>query len=144
MIFQEAINRQSKGNNSEHVWRSTFDQINGLVVWFWWRPGELLSTNRFLHLISKWTCFSNFFIVFQLIHVLYLCYLIIISILFCYLIIISILIIFASQGLRSALLTFTLGIARPIFEATRWRFICNAVSGSCNQSERALQKTHVL
>ena len=40
--------------------------------------------------------------------------------------------IFASQGLRSALLIFTLGIVRQIFEVTRWRFICNAASGSCN------------
>ena len=31
-----------------------------------------------------------------------------------------------------------------IFEVTRWRFICNAASGSCNQSEWALQKAHVL
>jgi hypothetical protein len=46
--------------------------------------------------------------------------------------------IFASQGLRSALLIFTLGIVRRIFEVTRWRFICNAASGSCNQSERTL------
>ena len=91
VIFQEAISKQSVGNNREQVQRSTFDQINGLVVSFWSRPGELLSTNRFLPLIFRWTCFSNFFIVFQLIHVLYLCYLIIISILFCYLIIISIL-----------------------------------------------------
>ena len=52
--------------------------------------------------------------------------------------------IFASQGLRSALLIFTLDIVRRIFEVTRWRFICNAASGSCNQSERALQKAHVL
>jgi hypothetical protein len=91
MIFQEAINKQSIGNNREHVWRSTFNQINGLVVSLWSRPGELLSTNRFLPLIFSWTCFSNFCIVFQLIHVLYLCSLIIISILVCYLIIISIL-----------------------------------------------------
>jgi len=41
--------------------------------------------------------------------------------------------IFASQGLRSALLIFTLGIIRRIFEVTRWLFICNAASGSCNQ-----------
>jgi hypothetical protein len=47
-------------------------------------------------------------------------------------------IIFASQGLRSALLIFTLGIVRRIFKVTRWRFICNAASGICNQSERAL------
>jgi hypothetical protein len=53
-------------------------------------------------------------------------------------------IIFASQGLRSALLIFTLGMVRRIFEVTRWRFICNAAGGSCNQSERALQKAHVL
>ena len=46
MIFQEAINKQSIGNNREHMWRSTFNQINGLVVSFWSRPGELLSTNR--------------------------------------------------------------------------------------------------
>jgi hypothetical protein len=46
--------------------------------------------------------------------------------------------IFASQGLRSALLIFTLGIVRGIFEVTQWRFICNAASGSCKQSERAL------
>ena len=52
--------------------------------------------------------------------------------------------IFASQGLRSALLIFTPGIVRWIFEVTRRRFICNAASGSCNQSERALQKAHVL
>ena len=52
--------------------------------------------------------------------------------------------IFASQWLRSALLIFTLGIVRRIFEVTRSRFICNAASGSCNQSERALQKAHVL
>ena len=49
-------------------------------------------------------------------------------------------IIFVSQGLRSALLIFTLGIVRRIFEVTRWRFICNAANGSCNQSESALQK----
>ena len=55
-----------------------------------------------------------------------------------------VLIIFASQGLRSALLIFTLGIVRRIFEVTRGRFICNAASGSCNQSERALLKAHVL
>jgi hypothetical protein len=47
-------------------------------------------------------------------------------------------IIFASQGLRSALLIFTLGIVRRIFKVTQWRFICNAASGSCNQSERTL------
>jgi hypothetical protein len=52
--------------------------------------------------------------------------------------------IFASQGLRSALLIFTLGIVRRILKVTRWRFICNAASGSCNQSERALRKAHVL
>ena len=52
--------------------------------------------------------------------------------------------IFASQGLRAALLIFTLDIARRIFEVTRQRFMCNAASGSCNQSERALQKAHVL
>jgi hypothetical protein len=28
--------------------------------------------------------------------------------------------------------------------AKMWRFICNAASGSCNQSEQALQKAHVL
>ena len=52
--------------------------------------------------------------------------------------------IFASQGLRSVLLIFTLGIGSLIFEVTQWQFICNAASGSCNQSERALQKAHVL
>ena len=46
--------------------------------------------------------------------------------------------IFASQGLRSALLIFILGIVRRIFEVTWRRFICNAASGSCNQSECAL------
>jgi hypothetical protein len=50
--------------------------------------------------------------------------------------------VLASQGLRSALLIFTLGIVKRIFEVTRWRLICNAASGSCNQSERALQKAH--
>jgi hypothetical protein len=85
VIFQEAISKQSIGNNREPVWKSTFNQINGLVVSFWSRPGELVSINRLLPLIF------NFFIVFQLIHVLYLCYLVIISILFYYSIIISIL-----------------------------------------------------
>jgi hypothetical protein len=55
-----------------------------------------------------------------------------------------VILIFASQGLRSALLIFTLGIIRRIFKVTRWRFICNAASGSCNQSEHALQKAHAL
>ena len=50
--------------------------------------------------------------------------------------------IFASQGLRSALLICTLGIVRRIFEVTR--FICDAASGSSNQSEPALQKAYVL
>ena len=50
--------------------------------------------------------------------------------------------IFASQGLQSALLIFTLGIVRQIFEVTRWQLICNAASGSGNQSERTLQRAN--
>ena len=50
--------------------------------------------------------------------------------------------IFASQGLRYAVLIFTLGIARRIFEVTRWRFICNAASDSTN-NQNALYKKHM-
>ena len=52
--------------------------------------------------------------------------------------------IFASQGLRSALLIFTIGIVKMDFRGHTVTFICNATSGSCNQSEQALQKVHVL
>jgi hypothetical protein len=51
--------------------------------------------------------------------------------------------IFASQGLRSALLIFTLGIARRIFEVTReGLYVMQLVVAATNQN--ALYKKHML